>query len=165
MAKSQSRLQLARSALQLVEGDQGVRSYAHRSLQEESLKAGVYEVREEIPALLTALTTLFTDESWVALAGIDNIGWEAAQAAGIDLCRVVEVDSTSGQIAPVLATLVEGFDVMIVGAIKLSLPQQRTLAARARTLNRIILTTSNWPLSSSLFPGLEAQATRWTGVR
>lgn len=148
-----SRLQRARLVLQQTEDSQGVCSYRRRTLTRKEFVPGVYEVGTRVLHMTTALgITLQTESSWAALVGVKNIGWEALADTGTDLRRVVAIECSPELVAPVLSTLLEGFDVVAVGRVSLSLPQQRTLAARARLLERTILTAGAWPLCSAVFP-------------
>lgn len=154
VGEAELRLARARSALQKVEGRQGVRSYSRCTLMGPIL-SGVYEATGGAALLLTAMKEVFTDQSWMVLVGVTNFGWEAAQRSGIDLRRVIEVRCPPTQAAQVLSTLLEGFEVLVVGDIELTFPQQRTLTARARMLDRFILTTRYWPAVSSRMPTMD----------
>lgn len=113
------------------------------------MPAGVYEVGGSVARLVSAMTAVRSAESWMAMIGVVDFGWEAAERAGVDLRRVVIVNSDPLQAPAVISTLLEGFEVAVVGDVALSLPQQRTIAARARMLDRFVLTVRSWPLCSA----------------
>lgn len=143
------RLQAARQALQVGEGKTGLRSYQTRTLAPERPAGGVYRVEPNLPRLVLAIRSALTEDSWLALVGVANLGWEALAQAGIDLDRTVLVTCEPAQAAQVLSTLLEGFSLVVVGDVTVSLSQQQVLAARARKLERILFTTSHWPAAST----------------
>lgn len=156
----QARLRLvkARQALSAVEETQGVRSYAQRTFGTHMAATGsalpcrgVFTVGAATEALVKAVQSVFTDQAWVAVVGVGDLGWEAAQNVGWDLRRVAVVECPAPQGATVLSTLLEGFDVLVAGDLSLSGAEQRTIAARARTLDRLILTKHRWVVSSGNF--------------
>lgn len=162
MSKPQTareRLLRARQALQRSEECQGVRSYSQQHLQ-DGISAGTYEVGSESAFITSAWKMLWQDHYWVAVAGVSDLGWEAISQLGIDLRRAVILECDATHYPTVLATVLEGFEVVIVGDITLSAAQQRVLAARARQLERYILTSHRWPLVSVPFPPF-ASTTGW----
>lgn len=85
-------------------------------------------------------------EGWVGLYGVRHIGWEWAQRQGMDLERVLvlntDEEANAGQLC---ALLLEGCDVVCLDLPQLSRTEQRTLAARARSLGRTLVTLRMWP--------------------
>lgn len=75
-----------------------------------------------------------------------HIGWEWAQRQGMDLERVLvlnpDEEANMGQLC---ALLLEGCDVVCLDLPQLSRTEQRTLAARARSLGRTLVTLRMWP--------------------
>lgn len=75
-----------------------------------------------------------------------HIGWEWAQRQGMDLERVLvlnpDEEANAGQLC---ALLLEGCDVVCLDLPQLSRTEQRTLAARARSLRRTLVTLRMWP--------------------
>lgn len=146
--EGRKRLENARFALQTVENRHGVRSYTERTFSASPIKAGLYHLEGNLSGLVFALTRAAGEKSWIAVAGIKNFGWEAAGNAGVPLERLVVVECSQEHAAVALATLLEGFDVLVVGDLSLAPVQQRTLVARARTAGRVIITVRPWLVPS-----------------
>ena len=85
------------------------------------------------------------EHAWAGVMGIPDMGWLAAEQAGIDLSRILVVPSGTGLDAKILATLIDGVDVVALGKISLSVGQQRSLWWRMRARNTVLLTDENWP--------------------
>ncbi len=147
--KDGKRLGAARAALRAVEDQQGVRSYRERTLSPTGSGFGAYHLDRGLPDLVAALREAAGDHSWIAAIGIRNMGWEAAGENGVPLERLVRVECPQQQVTVALSTLLEAFDIVAVGDYQLLPTQQRTLAARARKLERIIFTISRWPFITS----------------
>lgn len=105
----------------------------------------VLEVSPGTGALLRAAARVVPAQGWIGFVGVHDIGWVAAGEAGIDLSRVLSVPDPGPLAADVVATLLDGVDVLCMEEADLSLPQQRRLAARIRRDGRIILTSRAWP--------------------
>lgn len=105
----------------------------------------VLEVGAGTGSLLRAAAGVAPSRGWVGFVGVRDIGWLAAREAGIDLARVVSVPEPGPLAADVVATLLDGVDVLCVDGVDLSPSQQRRLAARVRRDGRIVLTTRAWP--------------------
>jgi len=105
----------------------------------------VLEVGSGTGSLLRAAAGVAPSQGWVGFVGVRDIGWLAAREAGIDLARVVSVPEPGPLAADVVATLLDGVDVLCVDGVDLSSSQQRRLAARARRDGRVVLTTLAWP--------------------
>ncbi len=155
---SRQRLLLARQALQTSEATQGVRSYEHQQYV-DGLQPGIYEVGTQLSNLVGAWQTLWKDHWWAAVMGVKNLGWEALQTVGIDLRRTAVLVYDNDQAAEVLATAVEGFQLLLVGDVQVKSAHQKVLAARARQLERFVLTTHRWPMISSVFPNYSDRQT------
>lgn len=88
--------------------------------------------------------------SWCGVVGHDDLGWCAASEAGLDLSRVLVVsvqDLDAGTIRAVIATLLDGVDVLLIGrpaAACLRPRDRRALLARARGRGALIVTTAPW---------------------
>lgn len=105
----------------------------------------VLEVGSGTGALLRAAAGVAPSRGWIGFVGVRDIGWLAAREAGIDLARVVSVPEPGPLVADVVATLLDGVDVLCVDGVDLSSSQQRRLAARVRRDGRVVLTTRAWP--------------------
>lgn len=95
--------------------------------------------------LLSNLAKAMGEHAWAGVMGIPDMGWLAAEQAGIDLSRILVVPSGTGLDAKILATLIDGVDVVALGKISLSVGQQRSLWGRMRARNTVLLTDENWP--------------------
>lgn len=105
----------------------------------------VLEVGSGTGFLLRAAAGVAPSQGWIGFVGVRDIGWLAAREAGIDLVRVVSVPEPGPLAADVVATLLDGVDVLCVDGVDLSSSQQRRLAARVRRDGRVVLTTRAWP--------------------
>ncbi len=144
-AVGDERLTVARAALRAVENSQGMRSYRNRSVSSNQGLAGVYHLGHDLASLLKALQVSTTSESWVALLRLENFGWEAAAAHGLDLEKVLVVECEDDQVGMVVSILLESVNIVVVGDSSLSIAQQRSLQARVRKLERVLFTTNPWP--------------------
>lgn len=157
MGTGEERLQRARFALVRAEQAAGVRSAAERAVERDdpagSPGRGVLEVGAGSGSFLRAVRSLAPPRAWIGFVGLPDIGWAAAERAGIDLARAVSVPDPAGRAAEILGLATEGFDVVCVGPLRIAPAQQRAIAARARRRGCLVLTASAWP-------GLSV---RWTG--
>lgn len=147
-ADSKARLALARAALVASEDAHGVRSF-HQRIIAPGLGPGVFEIPPSGAVLASALQEAFTDPVWVALLGVSDVGWEAGSTFGWDLERIVVVRGSNAIYADVTSSLLEGFNVVVTGTASFAPAQQRTLAGKARSLERTILTQVAWPTVST----------------
>ena len=112
-------------------------------------------------ALLLALVgAAGAGEKWTAIVGMPSLGVAAAAEFGIDLRRLVLVPEPGPQAAGVLAAIIDGFDVVAVGAGAVLRPgQRRSLLGRARTQRTAVF--APW---REMPTRLEVEGTTWTGV-
>ncbi|WP_020013062.1 hypothetical protein [Promicromonospora sukumoe] len=141
-------------------------------LPDGGLRAGTTVlVRGSTSLLLTLLAEASRDGAWTVLVGYPAAGLAAAADAGCDLARtlVVPLPAGSGVDAPaVLAALIDGMDVVVVGPEVALLDQdRRRLTARARDRGTVLLPTApsgaagGWAGAHVV---LEATAGDWAGV-
>jgi hypothetical protein len=133
-------------------------------------------VRGSTSLLLTLLAEASRDGAWTVLVGYPAAGMAAAADAGCDLARtlVVPLPAGSGVDAPaVLAALIDGMDVVVIGPEVALLEQdRRRLTARARDRGTVLVPALPTPASgaggSAGWVGahvvLEATAGGWTGT-
>ncbi|WP_285106864.1 hypothetical protein [Promicromonospora sp. MEB111] len=124
-------------------------------LPDGGLRAGTtVAVRGSTSLLLTLLAEASRDGAWTVLVGYPAAGMAAAADAGCDLTRtlVVPLPAGSGVDAPaVLAALIDGMDVVVVGPEVALLDQdRRRLSARARERGTVLVPTA--PLSAGYSP-------------
>lgn len=100
--------------------------------------------------------------AWVVAVGQPRLGLLAAAQAGVDLARFALVPDPGADAALVLAALIDGIDVVLVGPdTPLADADRRRLSARARERGAALLTTAPWPGAAVV---LDAGPARWSGV-
>lgn len=78
--------------------------------------------------------------SWAAFLGGRRIGWSAAAEIGVALERVAVVEADDHQRATVLASLVDAFDLVVVGpGQRLDRSEVRRLEGRARERGAVLI--------------------------
>lgn len=110
--------------------------------------------------------------SWVAAVGVSSLGLAAAHELGIDLAHLVLVaDPPAKQWATVVATLVDGLDVVLVraggnfGHSRVAAADARRLAARARERGSVLVLLGDersWPEAPDV--RLTITASTWEGL-
>lgn len=109
--------------------------------------------------LLAMAAAAAGDEGWVALVGLPHLSAPAAVEAGMALDHVVAVPQPGGAVAEVLGALVEGFDVLVLGATAALRDQdRRRVQARLRSRGAVLLGT-DWPGSDLVVDVVQQQAT------
>ena len=84
--------------------------------------------------------------SWLAVVGLEQIGLLAAEQAGLDLTRVALVPAPGPDSPVVVAALLDGMDMVLVGPrAVLDHADRRRLTARARERGVVLLSTEDWP--------------------
>jgi hypothetical protein len=153
-----SAMEAARTALRSVERRVGVR---HRSeelaplpqhpepltglLPDGVLPAGSAAVVSGSTGLLSWLLGATQHGGWLAVVGWPALGMVALAEAGVDLERTFLVPDAGGQAAVVLAALLGGMDVVVVGpGVQVTGAEQRHLLARARQHGATILSREAW---------------------
>lgn len=112
--------------------------------------------------VLTLLAHACRHGAWAAAVGRPDLGLLAAAQAGVDLGRLAVVPDPGPQAATVVAALLDGIDVVVVGAAAvLTETERRRLSARARERGTVLLPTCAWPGAGTV---LEVQERGWTGV-
>ncbi|MGI5191224.1 hypothetical protein ACQEVI_24010 [Promicromonospora sp. CA-289599] len=127
-------------------------------LPDGGLRAGTtVVVQGSTSLLLTLLAEASRDGAWTVLVGYPAAGMAAAADAGCDLARtlVVPLPAGSGVDAPaVLAALIDGMDIVVIGPEVALLDQdRRRLTTRARDRGTVLVATLPTPASSSLSAG------------
>ncbi|MFC8799171.1 hypothetical protein ACFT2C_15655 [Promicromonospora sp. NPDC057138] len=143
-------------------------------LPDDGLRTGTtVVVRGSTSLLLTLLAEASRDGAWTVLVGYPAAGMAAAADAGCDLARTLVVPLPAGSgvdAAAVLAALIDGMDVVVVGPEVALLDQdRRRLTSRARDRETVLIAAQPTP-SSSQQDGwgahvvLEATGGAWDGV-
>lgn len=119
--------------------------------------------------LLTLLAEASRDGAWTVLVGYPAAGMAAAADAGCDLARtlVVPLPASSGVDAPaVLAALIDGMDIVVVGPEVTLLEQdRRRLTTRARDRGTVLVAALPTPASGSLSAGYSPLQRASTGQK
>jgi hypothetical protein len=101
--------------------------------------------------------------SWCAVVGQRDLGAVAAEEAGMDLDRLVLVPSPGQQWATAVASLLDGFDVVLARPTsQIKAGEARRLAARARERRAVIVALGSWPDAVDL--RLRVVDTEWAGL-
>lgn len=120
------------------------------------------QVRGSTSVLLALAQRAGGERAWCALIGMPQVGLAAAAAAHLCLDRVVVVPHPGPDPAAVLGALVDGFDVVVLGACPaLRERDRRTLNSRLRHRGAVLLTPASWPGADLV---LDVGPSRWAGV-
>jgi hypothetical protein len=132
-------------------------------LPEGALRRGSSLVVTGSTSLVLALVARASQEgSWVAMVGLPGVGLLAAQQAGVVLDRLALVPRPGPDAATVLAALLDGVDLVIVGdGVALVDSDRRRLTARARERGAVLLSTGPWTGANVV---LTAEPVEWTGL-
>lgn len=98
---------------------------------------------------------------WVALVGLPGLGVLAADQLGLDLDRVVLVPDPGPDGPTVLAALLDGVDIVVVGDVALADVDRRGLSARARERAAVLVTTRPWPGAHAV---VTVESSVWEGL-
>ncbi|MDO5728922.1 MAG: hypothetical protein Q4P71_04775 [Actinomycetaceae bacterium] len=132
------RLEAARRSLADIENTIGVQPVSN------NLRGQVWHVSGGNEQLFRALASVQNTGQWIGFAGLPYPGWCAAQEAGIDLRRVLVVEEVDPYPARVLATLIDGLDIVVCGDSGLERRHYRSLGGRARSRGCLVITTHPW---------------------
>ncbi|MCD2192457.1 hypothetical protein LQ327_03480 [Actinomycetospora endophytica] len=112
-----------------------------------------------LPALLAEASRA---GSWCALVGLPGVGLAAADEAGMDLARTAVVPRPGPRPASVVAALVDGVDVVVLGgASAWRAGDRQRLAARVRQKGAVLVPVGAWPGADV---ELHATGGTWSGL-
>jgi hypothetical protein len=101
-------------------------------------------------------------EAWAAVVGQPSLGLLAAAQTGVALERLAVVPHPGVDAPTVVAALLDGIDVVVVGpGTHLADADRRRLMARARDRGSVLLSTAPWSGAGTV---LTVEGGRWTGV-
>ncbi|MBU5423176.1 hypothetical protein KQI48_10915 [Cellulomonas hominis] len=101
-------------------------------------------------------------EAWAAVVGQPSLGLLAAAQTGVALERLAVVPRPGVDTPTVVAALLDGIDVVVVGpGATLVDADRRRLMARARDRGSVLLSTAPWPGAGCV---LTVEGGRWSGV-
>jgi hypothetical protein len=114
-------------------------------------------------ALLLALVAEASRSgSWCALVGLPGVGLAAADEAGLDLARTAVVPRPGPRSAGVVAALVDGVDVVVLGgASAWRAGDRQRLTARVRQKGAVLVPVGAWPGADV---ELHATGGTWSGL-
>ncbi|HLS02524.1 MAG TPA: hypothetical protein VK054_11195 [Beutenbergiaceae bacterium] len=111
--------------------------------------------------LLAMVGKAVKEDGWVAFVGLPTLGAAAAREFGVDLTRTVFIPAPGSQVMRVLATVIDGFDVVAVGPeVAVSPGRQGSVVGRARS-QETVLFVPPWP---QVPIRVEAKTVAWHGV-
>lgn len=97
------------------------------------------------PSLLLALLAEATATgSWAAIVGMPDIGVVAAHELGVAVERLALVRDPGAELGPVVSALLDGVDVVVVGAAVAD-RMARRLSAKARAAKSVLISAGRWP--------------------
>ena len=100
--------------------------------------------------------------AWAAVVGQPTVGLLAAAQAGVVLERLAVIPRPGIEAATVVAALLDGVDLVLVGPeAVLTEGDRRRLVSRARERGSVLLTSDTWPGADVV---LTAERGRWSGV-
>jgi hypothetical protein len=103
-----------------------------------------------------------SDGAWCAIVGVPAVGVRAAVEAGLDPDRMLLVAEPGPGWAQVAASLLDGFDIVLLRPPEQPSAQlRRKLEAAARRYGSVLLATRDWPGAQSRLLVTDAE---WTGL-
>ena len=131
-------------------------------LPEGLRRGGTTVVTGSTSLVLAVLAHACAGGAWAAVVGQPTIGLLAAAQAGVSLDRLAVVPRPGLEAPTVVAALLDGVDVVVVGPeAALTDTDRRKLSARARDRGSVLLSTVDWPGAGVV---LTVESGRWTGV-
>lgn len=119
--------------------------------------------------LLALLAAPSRAGAWTVFVGHPEVGLAAADDAGCDLDRILCVPDPGADAPAVVAALLDGMDLVVVGPrTPLLGADRRRLTARARERGTVLLVAQDAPAGGAAWPGahvvLSAGPGTWEGV-
>lgn len=96
-------------------------------------------------SLALALVAAASKDSWTAVVGFPAMGLHAAGELGVALDRLVVVPDPGESWTPVLAALVDAFDVVLAHPPSVRLNRPHRLSARVREQDAVLVVVGRWP--------------------
>lgn len=125
-------------------------------------RGAVIQVTGSAALMLEMVAAADCEQLWTAVVGQPLIGILAAAEMGVDLSRLILVPTPGPDAASVLAALLDGVDILVVGPeADLGPSERRRLAARARERGTVIIASSPW---SGAHVELNVTGVRWRGI-
>jgi hypothetical protein len=100
--------------------------------------------------------------AWCAVAGVPAVGVRAAADAGLDPGRLVLIPDPGRNWPQVVASLLDGFDIVVLRpADQVPAQLRRKLEAAARRYASVLLVTGDWPGAQTRLVTTDEE---WTGI-
>jgi hypothetical protein len=127
------------------------------------LHRGSVVTSEEWGLLSLALVAgAVTDGAWCAVVGVPAAGLRAAAEAGVDPDRVLLVAEPGPRWPQVVASLLDGFDIVLLSPPDQPPPSlRRTLGGAARRYGSVLVVAGDWPGAHSRLQVTDAE---WAGI-
>lgn len=146
MSNQDKRLAYAREILAGVEGKMGL-SHAYESDLESGLllqPGSLYHADSALGHVLSVLGKSVSSSQWLAVVGIADMGWVAAEKYGIPLDRVVFIPDFYGYEEVIADQVISVVDYCLWDAGTLRAQQRQRIAARVRQNRSILVTRQAW---------------------
>jgi len=125
-------------------------------------RGGTVAVLGSTSLVLALLAEACAAGGWAAVVGQPTMGLLAAAQAGVPLERLAVVPAPGLETPLVVAALLDGVDVVLVGpGAVLTDGDRRRLVSRARERGSVLLSTAPWPGADVV---LTAHEGRWSGA-
>ena len=125
-------------------------------------RGSTVQVSGGMSILLALAAAAMAEESWCALVDLPDAGLAAAAGLGLALPRVVVVPRPGPDAPVVLATVADGFDVVVLGrGAGLAERDRRSLVSRLRVRGAVLLTTQTWTGADVM---LQVVSRSWRGI-
>ncbi|MEB3368871.1 hypothetical protein [Saccharopolyspora mangrovi] len=119
-------------------------------------------VHGSVSLLFALLSEATAKGSWATMVGLPGINLVAAAEAGVSLERLAVVPQPGSDPAGVIAALLDGVDLVVVGGTGQVLDADaRRLSARARNRGSVLLPFGRWPGAEVQ---LRCSGARWRGL-
>ncbi len=127
------------------------------------LQRGSVVTSEDFGLLSLALVAgAVADGAWCAVVGVPDIGMRAAAEAGVDPDRVLLVADPGPRWPQVVASLLDGFDIVLLcPPDQPSAQLRRKLEAAARRYGSVLVVAGDWPGAQSRLLMAHAE---WAGI-
>lgn len=111
------------------------------------LPPGLVQVSGSFSILLSIASHLSQQDGWVAFVGLPWIGWGSGGLHGLNFNRVAHIPDTHGRDKEIMISLLDGFDLVVVGETTLTTREERAIGKRARDRGASLLSDS-WRTAS-----------------
>lgn len=177
-AHKEQKIALARSVLAKAEAAHGttahtlgtvtlpVASQLSFLLPHQGIKSGSVMGYEGATSLLLALLSRPSQEgAWCAVVGFPHLNALAAAEAGVDLQKLALIPHTGSESSRIVATLVDGFDLVVVGKEvcenHLNTHVKRQINARVKERGATLFALGSWPETDVV---MNSRVASWHGV-